>query len=210
MIKLAPRPGLSTWPRVTSLGGHKQCWSETRTSRSLSDPTCVSHGNCYKHNHSECLLGTGPRTGYAFSHLTKAWEQWSSKCGTNASSISITWALVGKTQSLSCPRHIDQKVWGWGRAAQGLPHPPGDSDSSTSWESLVWEPTTQRDWRICVELRGWCLWQGKDFNSILHDSRVQAVNHYTVGLCASLPSFLSFLCAKHRVRLLGTHWRPED
>lgn len=166
----------------------------------------MSHGNCHKHNHSECLLGTGPRTWYAFSHLTKAREQWSSKCGTNASIISITWALVGKIVFVPPQTYWSESL----RVGPSHPRfttPSNDSDPSGSWESLVWEPRAQRDWRICVELHGWCLWQGKDCNSILHDSRVQALNHYTVGLCAS---FLSFLRAKHRARLLGTHWRPGD
>lgn len=46
--------------------------------------------------------------------------------------------------------------------------------------------------------------QRKDFNPILHDSRVQTINHYAMNLFASLPSFLPFfLCVVGRVRFWG-------
>lgn len=46
--------------------------------------------------------------------------------------------------------------------------------------------------------------QRKDFNPILHDSRVQTINHYAMNLYASLPSVLPFfLCVMDHVRFWG-------
>lgn len=171
-----------------------QAWDRTCIFRVFWSPYSVSSGHDDSHDHSEYVLSTGQGTLHALSHLIKAQKQRSSRCGTKASNISISWDLVRKGLFLEPLQTNGSEALRVGPSYLWFHKPSGDAD-------------TCQNLRIpaCVGPGGWCPWPRKDFNPIPHDLRVKVP---TTMARNCTPASL-FFCSMHHASLWDTEraWR---